>query len=301
MKQKIVITGDSGMLGRDIVDVFIEDKKYQVFGISRKVVTEKDNFTSIDLDLTDIRALKKTLEEIEPDVIIHCAAVVDVDFCEKNRKATDKLHIKATGVLASYQTNKSKFIYISTDSVFDGKNGDYKESDSPHPLNYYASSKLKGEKAALKINPNSLIIRTNIYGFHVPKGNSLAEWALDNFKQNKKINGFNDVYFNPVYTWQLAKIIKTIVEGGKIKGILNIVSDKSVSKYDFLCLLAKAFYNKQNLVNSISVDELKFIAKRPKNTVLNINKLKKIIKNVPTVAQGIREMKKDYIKIFNKL
>lgn len=282
------------MLGKDLVDIFVKDKKYQVFGLSRKATTGKKGLNSLDVDLTSTLALKKILKKIQPEIVIHCAAIVNVDLCEKNHKAANRLHMKATEVLAGYRGNKKKFVYISTDSVFDGQRGNYKETDKPNPLNYYALSKLKGEKAALKINPNSLVIRTNIYGFHVPEGNSLVEWALDNFRQNKKINGFKDVYFNPLYTKQLAIIVKKIIEKKEIRGIINAASKKSVSKYNFLRLLAKTFRNKENIVNPISVDDLELIAKRPRNTTLNINKLKKIIKNIPTVEQGLRELKKDY-------
>jgi dTDP-4-dehydrorhamnose reductase len=126
----------------------------------------------------------------------------------------------------------------------------------------------------------------------------LVEWALDNFRQNKKINGFQDVYFNPLYTKQLARIIKKIIEEKEIKGILNVASKNPINKYAFLCLLANIFYNEKDIVNSTSVDDVSFFTRRPHNTILNTDKFKKIIKTVPTVEQGLREMKKDYEKVF---
>lgn len=297
MAQKILITGASGMLGKDLIDIFSKDKRYEVIGLSRKRSSKKKGVQTVLLDLTDTIALKKFLKKINPEIIIHCAALVNVDACEQNHIAANGLHIQATKVLAAFRAKKNKFIYISTDSVFNGKDGNYKENDKPKPLNYYALSKLKGEQVAQRINPHSLVVRTNIYGFHIPSGNSLAEWALDNFKKNKEVKGLEDVYFNPLYTKQLARILKKIIEGKEIYGILNMASKESISKYSFLHQLAKVF-RKKNLIHAISLNDLKFTVKRPRNTTLNTNKLKKIIKNIPSLEQGLKEMKKDYTKVF---
>ena len=193
------------MLGKTIVDEFLRCGRFEVFGINRSVnIHSKIN--EYVCDLGDDESVKKTLNLVKPDMIIHCAANVDIDFCEKNKEAAYKVNAEATRLLASYQPQKTKFIYISTDAVFDGLLGNYNEKDITSPLNYYARTKLLGEQFVQEENPASIIIRTNIYGFHRPvPGRSLVEWALSSLSKGDQITGFCDVCFNPVYTRQLKK------------------------------------------------------------------------------------------------
>jgi dTDP-4-dehydrorhamnose reductase len=287
--QKVLVTGSSGMLGKDIV---IElSNNYEVFGISRtesKVLSNSREFLG---DLTDKDFLQKVLTNVNPNIIIHCAAFVNVDKCEENKEYVKLLHINATEQLASFNPN-AKFIYISTDSVFDGTTGDYKEDSGVNPINYYAKTKYQGELKVLEKNKNSLIVRTNIYGVHVPMGNSLFEWAFNKLKNNENINAFNDVFFNPVYTKQLARIINEIVSKHNLNGILNIASRDYISKYEFICLIAEIFSFNKNLIHPISVDSINLQAKRPKNMTLNISKLEKIISEIPIIKKGLEELKK---------
>jgi dTDP-4-dehydrorhamnose reductase len=292
--QKILVTGSSGMLGKDIVSEFSND--YEVFGISRtqsKILNNNREFLG---DLTDKNFLKKVLEKINPDIIVHCAAFVNVDKCEENKEYVKLLHVDASEQLASFNPN-AKFIYISTDSVFDGAVGNYKENSIVNPLNYYAQTKYQGELKVLACNKNSLIARTNIYGFHIPIGNSLFEWAINKLKNNENINAFNDVFFNPVYTKQLARIIKEILSKDNLSGILNIASKDFISKYEFIRLIAEVFSFNRNLINPVSVDTINNLsAKRPKNMTLNVSKLESFISNVPVIKDGLKELKKDFEK-----
>lgn len=295
MGKRILITGAVGMLGKDITEVFRKDKEYDVFAIFRKSAAKKRGVHYIGLDLRKLGELKRELRRIKPDIIIHCAALVDVDYCEKHKNEADILHYRVTDILSSYDAPKTKFIYISTDSVFDGIKGNYTEKDTTHPLNYYARSKLKGERAAIANNRNSLVIRTNIFGFHIPRGHSLVEWALDNLLKKKRIGGFTDVFFNPVYTGQLSRIVKFIVDDNcALNGILNIGSDERINKYIFLTKLAGAFKERTELVDSVSVDSIFFRAKRPRDTSLDIGGLRRIIKKIPNLDDGLEELRRDY-------
>ncbi len=303
MTKRVLITGAGGMLGKDIVEIFARDKRYNVFGTIREKELRKPAVTYIKADLTNTKDTKKVLSKSKPNIIIHCAAIVNLDICEKNKKYTDLLHIKSTEILSSHKNGSTKFVYISSDSVFNGKTGNYTELDKPDPLNYYAHSKRMGEQAAMANNKNALIIRTNIYGFHIPPGNSLVEWALNNFALKNKVNGFTDVIFNPVYTKQLARTIKYILENHvKVTGILNVGSTKPLSKYAFLRSLSKEFGFKQSLIRPVSVDDSDLKTPRPKNTTLNIAKLTKIVgKKGLTNLEGFVELKRDHDNNFGGL
>ncbi len=289
----VLITGSSGMLGKDIFFVFNSSNKFNVFGLD-KIKSEKfPNENQIIEDLTDVSSLMKILTNIKPDIIIHCAAIVNLHVCETNRHLANSLHIESTKLIANFNTKKTKLIYISTDSVFDGKRGNYIETDKTNPLNYYAQSKIFGEDEAKK-NPNHLIIRTNIFGYNIPLKESLAEWAIVNFNQENKISGFTDVIFNAIYTKHFAEILYKVIQLDAT-GTINIASVNNISKYSFLKYLGANYFNKYDLIESSLSKKINFEIKRPMNTTLNVSKLLKIT-NVPTVEEGIEELVKDYLK-----
>ncbi len=297
--KKILITGSNGMLGKDIVEVLPEEKDFLIYGFDKRFNLKIPKDQQIIGDLTDFDFLREEINKIKPDIIVHCAAIVNLNICEENKKAADALHCEVTNILSSFKSKSTKFIYISTDSVFDGKSGDYTETDTPNPINYYAKSKLKGERIALQNNKNTIIVRTNIYGFNYPLGNSLAEWAIKNLKQGKSINGFTDTIFNAIYTKQLARIIMYLIQSNYI-GILNIAGNEYVSKYEFLLLLAKVFNYSPDLIIKSSSNDMNFIVSRPQNTSLNISNLNNVINEIPNLNEGLNEFYKDYKKTFNE-
>lgn len=292
--RRFLVTGSSGMLGKDICEVLFRSKEFLVFGIDRVINPHFPQSQQIIGNLTDYMFLSKALNDLKPQAIIHCAAIVNVDDCESNRNMADTLHRDVSRILATYMKPSTRFIYISTDSVFDGEKGDYKETDIPNPINYYAKSKREGEIAVLANNPNSVIIRTNIYGFnHVPK-KSLVEWAIKNLEQQQTITGFTDVYFNPVYTKELARFINELVNKVEFAGILNVASQAGWSKYDFLVQLAETFQYDTNLVKKGSVNNVNFSAPRPLNTTLNTDLLRSLFNKTFFLNDGLSELKKDY-------
>jgi len=293
--KRVLITGSSGMLGKDIAEEFSRSDDFDVFGFDKQVNAAMSERNQVIGDLTDFGFLTKSLNQIKPEVVIHCAAIVSIDKCEKDRALADALHREATMVLASYDSDDTRIIYISTDSVFDGSKGNYTEEDVPNPLNYYALSKLEGERAALKQNAMAVVLRTNIYGFHVSGGNSFAEWIIGSLSKGISINGFSDIIFNAIYTKQLARIIKNLVAKSDYRGILNVAGNEYISKYNFMIELAKVFNFSTDLIVESSSNEIKFSIPRPQDTTLNISKLKRLVW-IPELAAGLEELKQDYEK-----
>lgn len=291
---RILVTGSSGMLGKDIVKILSNDVDCFVVGFDKAVNPYLSTDHQVIGDLTDLKFLSSSLDKINPDVIIHCAAIVNVDECETNKSMAETLHCDVTGILARYKNGFTRFIHISTDSVFDGQKGNYTEEDIPNPINYYAKTKRYGEIAVLENNHNAVVIRTNIYGFHLETGKSLVEWAINNLRQGKSISGFTDVYFNPVYTKQLGEVIKEIIPAKYFKGILNVSSKEYSSKYEFLLRIARQFNFNTDLIIKNSVKKFQFLAPRPINTTLNTNLLRSEFKKELTLQEGISALGKDY-------
>lgn len=300
---RVLVTGASGMLGKDIVKLFSRSGGYEIYTcqIDQTEILNRENINSVTFDLTDSNLFSKHLKEIRPDLIIHCAAIVNVDACEKDKDKALKLHSETINQIA-IDSPSSKLVYISTDSVFDGSKGDYLEKDKPNPLNYYATSKLEGEQNTLKLVKNSMVVRTNIYGFHLqPNKVSLAEWALDSLQNKRSIGGFIDVWFNPVYTMQLAEAILKLINI-KFSGIINVAAGTVVSKYSFLTELARIFGYDPGLIEMKSVDSMNFTARRPCNTTLNLQLLVKTLGIVPSLFEGLTQFHDDYqsYKRFNE-
>jgi dTDP-4-dehydrorhamnose reductase len=298
---RILVCGASGMLGKDITNLLASRPDNRVYALFRKPIA-MNYFTNPAIEfvchnLNDHEFIKQELNEIDPEVIINCAALVDVDACETNTDAANLLHAETACFLAKFCPD-ALYIYISSDSVFNGKEGNYLESDLPDPLNNYSITKLKGEEYILKHSNYPVVIRTNIYGFHYLPGNSLAEFGLENLKSNSLISGFSDVHFNPLYTGQLANIIKDIIDDPQY-GILHAGSNEVISKFHFLKALAQVFGYNPDLIIPASIQQHEFVAKRPLNTSLNTQKLTAYMKKEYTLNDGLQMLLWD-MNVFNK-
>jgi dTDP-4-dehydrorhamnose reductase len=290
---KVGVTGASGMLGTSLVTHLSE--KHKVFATSRSKGIEGDNIEWECFDLTDITLLNEWLEKSKLDVVIHCAAIVNVDACEENVKLATELHFETTKAMADYLGScDTRLIYISTDSVFDGeKQGVYSESDLENPLNVYAKTKLMGEKP-VQLMTNGLVLRTNIIGWAQRNSVSFAEWMLKELADNVPLNLFYDVNFSPLNVCDLSIIIEKIIKN-PIFGLYHCASNDSISKYDFGKKMAEIFQLSDSNINRVSIDDMKFKANRPKNMALNIKKISAVLKHdFPSAIDAIKLMKRQY-------
>jgi len=286
---KILITGTNGMLGKDIYSVLSKNKENIIYAINRK----KDNriSNSYAVDIRDFKSISQIINNINPDIVIHTAALVDLNYCEKNKEIAYDVNVSASENLAKLS---KRLIYISTDSVYKGGEGNFIENESKQPINYYAKTKSIAEDKILRANSNSIIVRTNIYGFHNPIGNSLFEWVYKSLKNGNEINGFEDVFFNPLYTKQLANAIKSLLDKD-FDGVINIGCEETLSKLKFLLKIANKFNFNPQLITPVSIDSKLQKAKRPKNTTLNLRKMKDVLGFSFLIDSGIENLYNDFL------
>ena len=290
---RIGVTGASGMLGTALVTHL--SKLHKVFATSRSKGIEGKDIKWDCFDLTDIELLNKWLDRVKPNVVIHCAAIVNVDLCEENFDLATKLHVETTKIMSNYlNRNNGRLIYISTDSVFDGKkHGSYNEFDLVNPLNVYAKTKLMGERP-VQLMTNGLVLRTNIIGWTRENSVSFSEWMLKGLTDNIPLNLFYDVNFSPLNVYDLSIIIEKIIQN-PIFGLYHCASSDSISKYDFGRKMAEIFQLSDSNINRISVDDMEFKASRPKNMALNINKISAVLEyDFPNAIDAIKLMKRQY-------
>ena len=274
-KNKVLITGASGLLGSQLAQTF-KDKKYEVLAVFNQkpeLMTSGMEIVKCDISNRDeVMSLKNKVKTSA--LIIHCAAITNVDLCEKDKNLCSSVNIEGTkNICELANKTKSKLVYISTSSVFDGKSGNYKETEKPNPVNYYNFSKVEGEKAVLKYE-RGIAVRMIHLGLHLTsrKPASFFEWLVDSFKNNRDINLFNDVRINPLSVSTMARLIFKIPEVMN-GGLLHLGSRDVVSKADIGREVMKFFPKYSGKVNFISMDDNKQkLTSRPKEMWLNVDK-----------------------------
>lgn len=292
-KNKILITGASGLLGSNLAWYFRKDNTVLgVYGQHRVAIA---GVRIIGADLAQSSAVRSIMEEFEPNVVIHCAAITEIDKCEQNRKLAESVNVLAVRhVVRALKGTRTKLVHISSDAVYDGVKGQYKETARVHPLSFYALTKCRAEKEALK-HKNALVVRTSFYGWNIISRDkrSLAEVILEHLRAQKRFQGFTDVYTGLIYTLDLAKLLDLAMRKN-LKGIYNFVCRTFLTKYDFAVKIARTFSLNESLIDPISVDRSHFTARRSKNLTLSTAKLSKALKiKIPTVEESLKNFHRD--------
>lgn len=290
--KRMLITGVSGLLGNNLAHHF--KKTHTVLGLFHAHPVTIEGVRTEKADISSKKTLQAVFEKFSPDVVIHCASLTDVDFCEENRDWTKKINVHGSRfVVQALENTDARLVYISSDSVYNGKKGDFQEKDAIDPQNYYGLTKFEGEQEVLK-RPGSLALRTNIFGWNIQPKSSIAEWIVGRLLENKPLNGFRDARFSSIYTLELARVIESALGHG-LSGTYNCASRTSLSKYQFAVDLAKRFGLNGALVHPISIDDFGFKAKRGKNFSLSVDKLSHDLgSSLPTIQDSIDRFHQDF-------
>ena len=270
MPEQVLVIG-AGFLGENIA------QKFKDHNITQTNLT-KINKNSHILDITDEKKVIDCFHDVKPSIVINCAANINIDFLEQNISTAYSINGEGVRNIAiACKRSNVRLIHISTDGIFDGIHGNYTEEDKPNPINIYAKSKVMGEENIIKNCLNHVIVRTNFYGNH-PQGKSLFNNIFLKLKNNEQFTGFDDVIFSPLEVSNLSDLISDVTFSN-YRGILNLSSNQPISKYQFCCKMADAFGFDSNLIKKGSIEDVGFIAKRPKNTSLDNTKSKQITKS----------------------
>ena len=270
--EKILVIGGSGLLGGKLLKLLPDDsKKFGTYN-TRPVKIDTKNCRSYHLDITNKKDTEHLIVKISPDIIVHTAALTNVDYCETNKSAAWDVNVEGTRNIAesSRETN-SKLVYVSTDYVFDGKRGMYKEDDQTNPVDHYGKTKLEGEKVVQELCENYIIARTSVlYGWHSKP--NFVTWVIKELKQEHKINIVQDQFTSPTLADNLAELILKLIEK-KESGIFHTAGSERICRFEFTKRIAEVFNLNKNLINPISSDKLNWIAKRPMDSSLDVTKV----------------------------
>jgi len=291
MSDKIVITGATGLLGANFVHTALA-AGWAPVGVALPCHVPQAPVPMQELDLRDTAAAAAFLDTVRPALVVHLAALTNVDWCEDHAEATFALNAEVSGKLAALAAQRGlRFVYMSTDSVFDGERGGYTEADPPHPLNVYAASKLAGERLVLQAHPAALVVRSNIFGWNAQPKANLAEWILAQLRAGQPVPGFTDVVFAPLLVTTLARLMLDLVVSGA-QGIWHLASAAPVSKYDFACALARAFELPAETIQAVASSTAGQRARRPRSTWLDGGAAaRRLGRPLPALADLLREFR----------
>jgi dTDP-4-dehydrorhamnose reductase len=283
---RYLVSGASGLLGANFC--LKMSGQGEVLGISNQHPVKQAPFNNIQKDLCQPGVFEEIVKNYNPDVVIHCAAMANIDECENDQELVWKINTLLPGEIARITKNEGiRLIHISTDAVFDGSRGCYTEDDSPNPLNSYARSKLAAEHLVFKENPEAIIARVNFYGWSIRGTRSLAEWFVNNLSAHRQIKGFTDVYFCPLFVGDLVDILVKMVTRN-LKGIYHVVSSECTSKYLFGVSLARQFGYDENLIIPTSWKDGGLVSVRSPDLRMRVEKLVGDLgEDIPGQQEGI--------------
>ena len=232
---RVLVTGATGMLGSNFVKNM--QSRYNIYATGRENFegNPAQNFLKYDLLSHNYNEL---IQWSRPDVIIHCAALTNIDYCEQNEEESLLINGESVKKLLSV-CKEAKIIYISTDAVFPINRKISKESDYTAPHNIYGKSKELGEKYILEAGYPHCIVRTTPVGLNINKNKfSFLDWIISSLKNEKKISLFYDWIFSPISVWHLIDELDWFINND-ISGSFHISGVEPISKYHFGKILAK--------------------------------------------------------------
>lgn len=294
---KVLITGANGLLGQKLVDLLRRQSNTQVIATARganRLPSEWDNYAYDEMDITNARQVESVIENHRPSVIIHAAAMTQVDDCELNREKCWRHNVTATGyLLQAAKDIKAHFVFVSSDFVFDGSYGPLNEEVHPSPVNYYGESKLAAENLVKQSLVSSAIVRTVlVYGVsHDMSRSNIVLWVKKSLETGQSIRVVTDQWRTPTLAEDLAMGC-WLVAKNKAKGTYHISGEEMFTPYEMAMITADFFDLDRSLIHKTDASQFSQPGKRPAKTGFIIQKAKTGLGYQPhTLREGLKIMK----------
>lgn len=295
IRRRILVFGSNGMLGQKATEFYSVLKDVEVFGTSVEPNSFVPGLNYIQCDITNRNEVKKIIYDFCPDFIINAAAFTNVDLCESERETAWKINVKGVEYIAeAARVIDAHLIHISTDYIFDGKNGPYLENDIPNPLGYYARTKLASENALKISNVKHTILRTNVLYGAVKFGRpDFVRWVVESLRSKKVIKIVTDQINNPTFIDDLVLAINGVIDFKK-EGIYHIGGKDFFSRFDFTQIIAEFFDLDKKLIIPIKTEELNQAARRPlKSGLITIKAQSELGYKPHSIIQSLEIMKNE--------
>jgi dTDP-4-dehydrorhamnose reductase len=265
---RVLVTGGNGLLGTKILALALSCPSVEVVSTSRDVCLNGylGSFPFTQLDITNADAVNRVLAEHGPDVVIHTAAMTNVDGCETNRDEAWAINVDGTeNVARACQANGARLVHLSSEYVYDGTDGPYRETDRVNPLGWYAKTKWEGEERVRAATDDAVVGRTTVIVGQAP-------------------------HVRPNFVLWLVNQVRALSD---VRGIYHTAGDTVIGRYDYALLIADVFDLDTEMLVAISTAELKQPAPRPLKAGLLMDKFKRDFPDVHvlTAREGVEAIK----------
>jgi len=296
MIDRVLIVGASGLLGVNLMYQYPLQNKLLLHENKREIKTKK--FLKLQFDASSRKSIERAFKKNHPSIIINSAGITDIEKCNQNPDLANSINAKIAENLADVSKNLGiKFVQISTDHLFDGKQKFCTEETPPNPLNHYGSSKALAEELVSKSNPDALIIRCNFFGWGPNYRISFSDFIYNNLIAKKEIKLATDYYYTPLSTSVLIDTIYELIIKNA-NGIFNVVGTDRLSKYDFGNNLSRVFKLNRKLIRPVKWRDLKITTIRPNDLSLSDDKINNFLgKRLGDINHNLNELKIQYDSI----
>jgi dTDP-4-dehydrorhamnose reductase len=280
---KYLIIGGTGVIGYKILQhIRKEDSSVKFTFLNNKEILKNSHFLNIE----NLIETKNLIKKISPDIVIHCSALSNIDFCENNKRKAESINVLGTkNIVEGCKESNSKIVYISTSFVFDGKKK-YSENDNTSPSTFYGFTKFKGEEIIKDSNIPFLILRTDQPYSWIEQWqhtNSVIR-VIDSLKKKKIFYEVNDWYNVPTYVPDFVNATMKLIKLKK-EGVFHVSGSDFLNRYDWAILTAKIFQLNPDLIKAINSSSLNLSAKRVNGNLSN----EKLFRETGIKMRGIKE------------
>lgn len=289
----ILVTGSNGLLGQKITEKILTEGRVRLIATAKgeNRYPIKSGYEYAEMDILNPKQVKEVIEKYQPDSIINTAAMTNVDTAETNKVLCHRLNVDAVQTLISLCEDKNiQLVHLSSDFVFDGTDGPYKEKDAVNPLSYYGESKVLAEELLKNSKANWVILRTIlVYGITNDMSRSnIVLWAKGALERQKPINVVNDQWRMPTLAEDLAEACILAIEKN-VQGIYHVSGKDYMSIADLVRKVADYWALDQSIITEISSESLNQTAKRPAKTGFVLDKtIKDLGYNPHSFEEGLK-------------
>ena len=295
-----LVTGANGFLGMN-AGVFLSGKA-QTIGATRQPHSSPIFDNHVQFDIQDLSSVRSTFSSLKPDVVLNTAALASHQLCEENPELALEVNaIGAKNVAIAAEEIGAQLLHISTDAVFDGKSGNYREDDATSPFSVYGQTKLAGERAVLTELPTALVVRTNFFGWSPTGERSILEFFVNSLTQGKRVDGYSNYFVSSIYAQDLLQALFELSDF-QHSGLLHVVSSDSLSKYDFGVAVARQWELDSQLIQASHDIHHEGTNSLTRDLSLNTDKAMELLgRRFPTQLEGIQRAKMDLPVVRSKI
>jgi len=283
---RILITGSSGFVGKNLMRAL--KSEHEVFGLDHKA----SEWATHVGDITDRDAVKKIVDEVRPNIIVHTAALANVDYVETHRDEAYAINVGGTkNLLESIQGSDTHFIFISSDYVYDGVTGNFNEQSAPNPISWYGQNKLDAERFVEKHKRHLILRPTVIFGWD-PGGKNFFMQLLENQREKRNMRVPKDQVSNPTYVKLLTEVIERSIAKG-LTGTFVSGGREPMDRYTLGLTICDVFGFDEALLIPMETKNLGQVARRPLNCSTDSSLLREALGMAfPSIEESLYELKK---------